>query len=119
MSFPVYIHLGSIQIHPHLLLEGTAYLSGLLLYFKNRGKNPEGLNQSQRLWIGTAALVGAALGSKILFWFCDPALTLDHWNDPFYLMGGKTVVGGLIGGWLAVEWAKKRMGVDVSTGDKF
>lgn len=119
MSFPVYFHIGSAQIHPHLLMEGVAYLAGLILYFINWGKAQVGLDPHERLWIGASALVGAALGSKILFWFCDPVLSLAHWNDPFYLIGGKTVVGGLIGGWLAVEFAKKRLGVTLSTGDRF
>ena len=32
-------------------------------------------------------------------------------------MGGKTIVGGLIGGWLAVEWAKRLEKVNIATGD--
>ena len=119
MSFPIYIHFGPVQIHPHLFFESMAYLSGLALYLKNKGKNLVGLTQEQRLWVGAAALAGAAIGSKLLFWFCDPTLTLAHWNDPFYLMGGKTVVGGFIGGLLGVEWMKKRLGITVSTGDAF
>ena len=119
MTFPVYIHLGTVQIHPHLLFEGLAYLAGLVLFIQNPNKNPNGFTAEQRLWLAAAALTGAALGSKILFWFCDPPATLQRWNDLEYLMGGKTLVGGLIGGLIGVEFMKVRLGITVSTGDAF
>src|SRR5262249_25918903 len=34
-------------------------------------------------------------------------------------LGGRTVLGGLLGGWLAVELGKRRLGVRVPTGDGF
>jgi phosphatidylglycerol:prolipoprotein diacylglycerol transferase len=67
----------------------------------------------------TAAAAGAAIGSRVLFWFEDPRLTLAHWHDAVYLMSGKTIVGGLIGGLIAVEWMKRIIGEKSSTGDLF
>ena len=43
--------------------------------------------------------------------------SVAHWADPTFLLGGKTIVGGLIGGLIAVEWIKRRLGVVVATGD--
>jgi phosphatidylglycerol---prolipoprotein diacylglyceryl transferase len=63
--------------------------------------------------------VGAALGSKLLFFVEDPRLTLAHFRDPVFLMGGKTIIGGLAGGLLAVELTKKISGIQVRTGDLF
>jgi prolipoprotein diacylglyceryltransferase len=34
-------------------------------------------------------------------------------------LGGKTIVGGLLGGTLAVEWCKARLGITERTGDLF
>lgn len=34
-------------------------------------------------------------------------------------LGGRTVLGGLLGGWLGVEWAKRRLGIRRPTGDSF
>ena len=34
-------------------------------------------------------------------------------------LGGKTIVGGLVGGLIAVEWTKRRIGVTARTGDLF
>ena len=41
-----------------------------------------------------------------------------HWNDVLRA-GGKTIVGGLLGGWIAVEIAKGITGVKSRTGDLF
>jgi len=46
-------------------------------------------------------------------------MTLAHWRDPLFLMAGKTLVGGLLGGIIAVEWTKRQIGVARSTGDLF
>src|SRR5258708_38903126 len=63
--------------------------------------------------------MGAMVGSKLLYWCEDPALTLAHWRDPAYLIGGKTIVGALIGGLFAVEIAKRLLGITRRTGDLF
>jgi len=59
------------------------------------------------------------MGSKILYWLETPALTLAKWDDWTYMLGGKTVVGGLLGGLIAVEVTKKLLGETRSTGDLF
>jgi len=66
-----------------------------------------------------AAIGGAAIGSKVLFWFEDPPRTLEHWNSLEYLLSGKTIVGAILGGTIAVEWIKRRAGVTRRTGDLF
>src|SRR5262245_5312380 len=119
MHFPVYFHLGPLKIHPHWVLESLAYLVGLRLYLQRRRRQGDFLPTTTRGWIVTAAIAGAAIGSKILYWLSDPRATLAHWYDPLQLMAGKTIVGGLLGGTLAVEWTKRRMGITSRTGDLF
>jgi len=66
----------------------------------------------------SGAAVGALLGSRILGLLeQSPALAL-HWQDLF-AQGGKTIVGGLLGGWLAVEIVKYMAGIRSRTGDLF
>ena len=65
------------------------------------------------------AVAGAALGSKILFWFEDPRLTWQNLHNPAFLVGGKTIVGALIGGLITVEMAKHYIGIHQSTGDLY
>jgi prolipoprotein diacylglyceryltransferase len=40
-------------------------------------------------------------------------------HNPADLLGGKTIVGGLLGGWTGIELAKKILGLHRSTGDLF
>jgi phosphatidylglycerol:prolipoprotein diacylglycerol transferase len=66
-----------------------------------------------------AAVAGAALGSKLLFWFEDPELTWHNLHNLAYLMGGKTIVGALVFGLISVELIKRYIGVRQSTGDLY
>jgi phosphatidylglycerol:prolipoprotein diacylglycerol transferase len=66
-------------------------------------------------------VLGAIAGAYLLQWPADRlgwAWQPETAGDARPL-GGRTVVGGLLGGWLAVEWAKRRHGVSGSTGDRF
>ena len=119
MHFPVFFTLGSWQIPAHPVLEGLGYTVGFQLYRWQRRQRGDALDGDRRLWIVAAAISGAAIGSKVLCWFVDPAYTLAHLDAANLLAGGKTIVGGLAGGWVAVEGAKKVMGVTRSTGDLF
>jgi prolipoprotein diacylglyceryltransferase len=66
-----------------------------------------------------AAVAGAALGSKVLYWLEDPRATLQNLHNPVYLIGGKTIVGALIGGLITVEAMKRYIGLRISTGDLY
>jgi prolipoprotein diacylglyceryltransferase len=119
MSFPFYIRLGPLQLHPHLVFETLAYAVAFRVYLILRKRGGDALDDGNRWWMIATAAMGAVVGSKILYWFEDPALTIAHWREPAYLMGGKTIVGALIGGLFAVEIAKLHLGIKKRTGDLF
>lgn len=70
-------------------------------------------------WIYLAALIGALVGAKIVY------LLAEGWNDwgrPdrwLRLATGKSVLGSLLFGYVAVEGAKKALGYTAPTGDGF
>lgn len=71
------------------------------------------------LFIYVAALVGAFLGAKIVYLLAEGWL---DWNEPDRwrrLATGKTILGALLGGYAAVELAKKLLGYRSATGDWF
>ncbi|MEO8195889.1 MAG: prolipoprotein diacylglyceryl transferase family protein [Thermoanaerobaculia bacterium] len=119
MNFPVWIELGPYRLHPHLAFELLAYFVGFRLYLYARRRQGDAIDDPQRWWVVAAAATGAALGARLLYMFECPSETLQHWNDPRYLLAGKTIVGGIAGGWLAVEAAKRLLRIESRTGDLF
>ncbi|MFD2611024.1 prolipoprotein diacylglyceryl transferase [Paenibacillus gansuensis] len=115
MTFPVLLDLGFVRLHPHFVFESLAYFIGFRLYLYTRDKSSH--PPLAGMWVLVGAILGGALGSKLLYWLEDPGETLSRWNDYTYVMGGKTIVGGLLGGLIGVEWTKKRVGITRSTGD--
>ncbi len=115
MHFPVYVW----GIHPHLLFEAMGYAVAFAIFLWLRATRGDTVEVPLRWSVIAAAFVGGALGSKVLYWAEDPAATAAHWREFTYLMGGKTIIGGLIGGWIAVELMKKYVGISESTGDLF
>lgn len=85
--------------------------------FLSRGRQSRlGLSPRERLGIGLGAFCGAMLGAKLPFLLSDwhGLLTGRAWLD-----NGKTIVFGIVGGYLGVELAKYELGVRVKTGDTF
>ncbi len=117
--FDLALQAGSVSISPHLIFESLAYVVGFALYRRERRRMGDFLPSSDRSSIIVAAILGAAIGSKLLGWFENPAETLPHWHDPIFLLGGKTIVGALMGGTMAVEWTKAHLGIQRRTGDLF
>jgi prolipoprotein diacylglyceryltransferase len=119
VEFPVYLWIGPLPIHPHPVFESLAYLVGARLYGLLKARRGDVLDSEQRWWVVVAAFVGAAFGAKLAPWLAHPELTLAHRNDPLVLLAGKSSVGALVGGLLAVEAAKRWIGISQATGDLF
>lgn len=103
----------------HWIFETLAYLVGFRLYLRLRRQRGDVISDHTRWSVVAAAIAGAAIGSKVLYWLEDPALTWLHRHDPVFLFAGKTVVGGLVGGLIAVELTKRAIGERTATGDLF
>jgi phosphatidylglycerol---prolipoprotein diacylglyceryl transferase len=104
----------------HFAFEALAYGVGFQLYLREKRQLSNGAalsNPDDALWVLVGAVLGAALGSKILYWFELPGVAFAQPLNPLALMAGKSVVGGFLGGLCGVEWVKKRRGITRSTGD--
>jgi phosphatidylglycerol:prolipoprotein diacylglycerol transferase len=107
--------------HPewHPILEGIGYVLGFAAFKHESRVYGDVLVNQQRWVVIAAAVVGALVGSRVLGLLDEfPLSSLN-----FFLLltpsGGKTVVGGLLGGWLGVEITKKLYGIQTRTGDVF
>lgn len=103
-------------------MELIAYSGGFWLYrvLRRRARAADragvlGLEANLRIIV--AVILGALVGSKLLAWAESFHYYRPHWNDPRIWMGGKTIVGGLLGGWIGVEITKRHLGIKHSTGD--
>ena len=101
MQFPYYIHLFGFRVHPHLLFELLAYSAGFQLFMFLRKRWPRreaAVPIEQAMWIIVGAVFGAAAGSKLLAW---AESFQQYWaarENLAAVLGGKTIVGGLLGG---------------------
>jgi phosphatidylglycerol---prolipoprotein diacylglyceryl transferase len=103
------------DLRVHFLFEVAGYLAGVLVYLVVRARRGDRLPDRDRTTVFTGAALGAAIGSRLLFVLSDPS----RFGDPAAWFGGKTVVGGLLGGLIGVELAKKFSGITRSSGDLF
>jgi phosphatidylglycerol:prolipoprotein diacylglycerol transferase len=93
-------------------MEFLAYGIAFQIYLALKKKFKDVIAPSERWQVIAAAAFGAALGSRLLGWLENPLLA---WHSS--LAGGKTIVGGIAGGWIAVEAVKAQLGIKVRTGD--
>lgn len=118
MDLPGIFTIGTNHLPVHLIFEIVAYGVGFNLYRIQRKRTPDNLKAEQRILIFIGAIFGALIGSKVLSLMEHP----DVFASPeflLYMISSKSVVGGLLGGLIGVETAKKIIGVKFSTGDAF
>ncbi len=106
--------------HPllHPVFETLGYSGGYAWYRRARNRRGDVLGEAQRWSVIAAATIGALIGSRILGLLEQAKRTGLSWHALVW-PGGKTVVGGLLGGWVAVELTKKLQGIHERTGDLF
>jgi phosphatidylglycerol---prolipoprotein diacylglyceryl transferase len=81
-----------------------------------RSQSALGLTRFQKAALGFGAFCGAMLGAKFVFILIDPRAS-SRFADMFD--GGKTILGGLLGGYFGVELAKWTLELKVKTGDSY
>jgi len=103
----------------HSAFEWLGIATGVQLYRRSiKGATP-GLRSWDRLVVAMGAIAGGALGSKIAFFLYDPHALRTLAHDLSAITGGQSIVGGLLGGLVGVEIAKRLVNVRTSTGDAF
>ena len=108
-----------MSMPPGMIFTGLGYLTGgVVFYFAARRRS---LATEGVVSVAIAGLCGGILGSRLAEW------TLGQWVvalrypglflNPY--AGGRAILGGILGGWIAVEVAKRRFGIRRSLGDLF
>jgi phosphatidylglycerol---prolipoprotein diacylglyceryl transferase len=144
-SPPGRVNLPGVTVSPHPLLhpifETIGYALAYAMFRRSCARGPDFLHgeldttacaafvkqsrgagelieDDQRWLIIATAAIGALLGSRILG-LLEQVLYLHITWRTFLLPGGRTTVGGLLGGWIAVGLIKRLRGIRGRAGDLF
>lgn len=99
-------------LYPFVML--AALLACAILLRRSQARLP--LRGFEKLGIGLGAFCGAMIAAKLPFVFSDVSGLL---SGTAWFMDGKTILCGLVGGYLGVEVAKWVLDIRVKTGDTF
>lgn len=119
MQFPVSLHIGNSTIPLHVVFEFAAFFIGFRYYLYLRKKQGDLISSSNRLWILIAVIFGALIGSRLVGGLEDISQLRLAQNKWLYFYNNKTVLGGFLGGLMAVELCKKVIGEKYSSGDLY
>jgi len=119
MDIPFEPTLFGIKVNAHLILEYVAFFIGFRYYIYLKKNTQDVISSTNRLSIVIGVVFGAFLGSRIVGFFEHPSISTFTLEYVLRLLNAKTIMGGLFGGLLGVELAKKVIGEKQSSGDLF
>ncbi len=104
----------------HFIFEWAGVMIGVQYYRilkKRHVPHQQGMFERKTFAVLIGCILGAGIGNKLLFVIENPLVWQQFgWVS---LILGQTIVGGMLGGLIGVEIAKKIVGVRESTGDLF
>jgi prolipoprotein diacylglyceryltransferase len=106
------------SINIHLILEYLAFFIAFRYYVYLRKHKVDTISTMNRLSIILGAIIGALIGSRLVGFLEYPFIEISQENI-IQIMNTKTIMGGLFGGLLGVELAKKIIGEKQTSGDLF
>ena len=116
--FPVLFRSGEFVIFTHDVFTVLGLMVGLAIYY--RELNRRGMLEGRIFLILIMALLGGGIGARLSVIWEHPAYYATITQVPlsyFISHSGKSIIGALVGGWLAVALTKKLLGYTRSTGD--
>ena len=111
------IILGKV-INIHFIFEVLAFFLAFRYYVFLRKRSNDSISSENRLSIILGAIIGSLLGSRIMGFLENPMIDFSIENL-IILLNVKTIMGGLFGGLLGVEIAKRQIAEKQSSGDLF
>lgn len=105
--WPVMFHIGPLAVPSYSVFVLLAFVAGALWYFRATPRT--GADTGQVITIFAAAFLGGVIGAKLPNWILHFGHLKVHPEGLLY--SGKTIVGGLLGGMLAVIAVKRILGI--------
>ena len=114
---PTLFHLGSVGIPAYAFFISLAVLAGLLCFALEARRQHEPFERGLTLML--AAYLGGTLGAKLPIWIMYGRQIIMALPDVRPLFAGRTIVGGLLGGVLAVIAARRFLHMPAPSGNLF
>jgi phosphatidylglycerol:prolipoprotein diacylglycerol transferase len=112
---PVLFTVAGVDIPAYGFFMALAVLAGILMVYRE-GQRRHTLNE-KTFYIVLAALTGGILGSKAPGWVANFDTIVTNPLDCYFLLSGRTIVGGLIGGSIAVFLVKRHFQITERRGN--
>jgi phosphatidylglycerol:prolipoprotein diacylglycerol transferase len=118
--YPVAARFGDFTIATHDLFSVLGLVVGFAIYY--RELRCRGWLEPRIVWISLAAVFGAVIGARVAtawerpdWWLAYAALPLSQALE----VSGKSIIGAIAGGYLAIAASKRWLGYRRSTGDAY
>lgn len=118
LTIPYEPMLFGVKINIHLIFEWLAFFIAFRYYVYLRKQNQDHISDRNRLSIILGAIVGAFIGSRLIGFLENPLITFNVSNI-IQVLTAKSIMGGLFGGLIGVEVAKRVINEKHSSGDLF
>jgi phosphatidylglycerol:prolipoprotein diacylglycerol transferase len=117
---PILFTIGPVPVTSYAVFVMLAFIVAVVVRGREKQRLGIGHDSGQRA-VTTGALLGAIVGSKLGMVLFADATMRDALVDGLtrFDFSGKTVIGGIVGGWIGVEIAKKWVGITTRTGDTY
>ena len=118
--YPVLAHWGWFTLYTHDFFSVLAVAIGFGIYWWELRRR--GWLEPTIIWISLAALLGAAFGARLITIWERPQVIAAFTSLPVTVaieQSGKSLIGALAGGYLAIALAKRAFGYTRSTGDAY
>ncbi len=116
--YPVLYRNGALVLYTHDIFTALGLLVGLLLYYWELRRR--GMLGFQIFVISVMAIFGGGIGARLITaWEHLPYYSNQAGAPLTYLIAhsGKSIIGGIVGGYVAIVLAKRALGYRESTGD--
>lgn len=114
---PILFSVGGISIPSYSFFIALGFLVGLTVYILEAKKTNSLGENNIRIVFG--ALIGAAIGAKLLDFIVDYRYFADNLFNINTIFYGKTLIGGFIGGVIGAKISKKIFNIKAKKGNLF
>ncbi|EKE06487.1 MAG: hypothetical protein ACD_18C00347G0012 [uncultured bacterium] len=114
---PTLFHIYNFEVNSYSFFILLGLIVGLIVYYILAKKEKDLSEKS--FYILIAGLVGGVIGAKLPILLINLPDIIKNFPDITYILAGRTITGGLIGGTLAIMYLKKKLNIKEKKGNLF